>query len=77
VLLVDLGEDGVEVGEGAVGDELLGAVEEIVLAVRGEGRRRSSPQGVAAGAGFGQAVGGDPLAGDDLFEILLLLRLVP
>ena len=75
MLLVDLGEDGEQLGKAAVGDELLGAVQDIVLAVVGEHRRGLGAEGVAAGAGLGQTVGGAPLAGDDLAEILFLLGL--
>ncbi len=77
MLPVDLGEDRVEVGEAAVRDELLGAVQEIMLPVRGEDGGRLRPEGVAAGVGFREAVGGQPLAGDDLPEVLLLLLLRP
>ena len=77
VLAVDLGEDGVEVGEAAVGDELLRAVQDVVFAVRGQRGDRAASQRVAAGFGLGEAVGGDPLGGDDLGEVLLLLLLRP
>jgi hypothetical protein len=74
VLLVDLGKNGEQLGEAAVGDELLGTVQDVVLAVRGEHRRGLGAEGVAARTRFGQAVGGTPFAGDDLAEVLLLLR---
>ena len=67
----------IEVGDAAVGDELLGAVQDVVLAVGGEGGGRRGSQGVAAGARLGQAVGGNPFAGDDLVEIFFFLRLGP
>ena len=75
VLLVDLGENGIQLGETTVGDELLGAVQDVVLAVFGEHRGGLGSKGVAAGARFGEAVGRRPLTGDQFLQIFLFLLL--
>jgi hypothetical protein len=54
------GEDHVEVGDAAVGDPGLFAVEDIVVAVGA--RARSHGADVGAGLGLGQREGGDGLA---------------
>ena len=55
LLAVDLGEDGEDVGEAAVGDPRLLAVEDVVLAVRGQPRGRLGRERVGAGVRLGQA----------------------
>ena len=51
---VDLGEEDEQVGPPRVGDPLLGAVHDVVLALGGEHRRRPDVHGVGAGLGLGQ-----------------------
>ena len=75
LLAVDLGEDREHVGEAAVGDPHLLAVEDVVLAVRREHRARAAVHGVGSRRRFRQRVGADPFAGRQLRQILLLLRL--
>ncbi len=62
LLAVDLGEDGEEIGEAGVGDELLRPGEPVV-AVRRAHRLGLGAERVAAGARLGERVGGDQLAG--------------
>ncbi len=50
-LAVHLGEDGEEIGEAAVGDPDLLAVEHVVPAIRRQPRRRARGQRVGAGSG--------------------------
>ena len=69
-----LGEHDEEVGEAAVGDPHLLPVQAVVLAVRSQVSAGLGGQGVGAGLGFAQAVGGQQLTGGQLGEILFLLR---
>ncbi|MNE37412.1 hypothetical protein D3C80_1312620 [compost metagenome] len=55
----------------AVGDELLAAIEHIVVALTA--RRSAEGGGVGTGLGFGEQAGGDQLAGNHAGQVLLLL----
>ena len=70
---IGLREDGVEVRDAGVRDEALAAVEDVLVAVADRGRPHRG--GVGAGAGFGQRVRGQPLAGRELRQVALLLLL--
>ena len=72
---IGLREDGVEVRDAGVRDEALAAVEDVLVAVADRGRPHRGR--VGAGAGFGQRVGGQPLAARELRQVLLLLLLRP
>ena len=72
VLAVHPGEDDVEVGEPAVGDPHLLAVED-EAAVRLARRAGPGPERVRAGAGLAQAVGADGLPGHQGRQVALLL----
>ncbi len=67
-------EDSVEVGETAVGDPHLLAVEDVVLAVGREHGAGAGVHRVGAGRRLRQRIGGDPFAGGELGQVLLLLR---
>ena len=67
------GEDQRDVGPGAVGDEHLGAVEHVVVAVAG--RPGGEVAGVGAGAGLGEAEAAERSRGRDAGQPLLLLLL--
>ena len=73
MLAVDLGKDREQVGKSRVGDELFDAIEEITGTPFGKGRGGPGAQRIAATVRFGQTVGGNPLAGGKLFQVLLLL----
>ena len=71
--LVGHGKDHEGIGHVAVGDEALGAVEDIVVALQhGHGLLAG---GVGAGIGLSQAEGTDLLAGEQVRQILHLLLL--
>ena len=71
--LVGHGEDHEGVGHVAVGDEALGAVEDVVVALQhGQGLLAG---GVGAGVGLGQAEGADLLAAQQVGQVLALLLL--
>ena len=72
-----LGEHGEHLGDPAVRDPDLGAVEHVVLAVGGEFGARPDRAGVAARGGLRQRERRDPLSGGQVRQVLLLLRLVP
>src|SRR5206468_2796644 len=74
VLAIGDGEDDGDVGVAGIGDEVLRAVEDPVVAVFD--RRRAQPRGVGAGAGLGQAPRTDPFAGGELRHPLFPLRVV-
>ena len=67
------GEDGDQVGDRAVGDEALAAVEQVVVAVTPGAHPNAGH--VAAGARLGQAEGGDPLPAGQAREVARLLLL--
>ena len=75
LLAVDLGEDREHVGEAAVGDPHLFAVQDVVLAVGRKHRARAAVHGVGSRRRFRERIGADPFAGRQLGQILLLLRL--
>ncbi len=74
---VDFGEDRVQPRDAAVGDPLLFAVENVVRAIGRKRRAGADVHGVGAGAGLGQSIGADPLAGGELGQVALLLFLGP
>ena len=67
------GEDGGHVGQSAVGDEALGAVENVLVALALGGRLDAG--GVGTGFGLGQGHGGEGGTGGQLAEPLFLLLL--
>ena len=69
--LVGDGDDRVDLGLAAVGDPLLGAVQDVVVAV--ELRRGLDAAGVAARVRLGEAEGREILAGRDVGKVFLLL----
>ena len=73
LLAVDLGEDDEEIGESPVGDPHLFAGQHEAAVVL-PARARFGAECVRPGPGFAQTVGPDPLATDELVQILLLLR---
>ena len=73
LLAVDLGEDREEVGEAAVGDPGLLAVEEVVRAVRRQPRGGPCRQRIRARLRLGERVGADQLAAAEPGQILRLL----
>ena len=68
-----LGEDGEDLGDAAVGDPDLGAVEDVVLAVGAELGAGLDAAGVGAGGRLGEGEGGKVLAGGHAGQVLLLL----
>ncbi|KAI3481623.1 hypothetical protein L1887_55848 [Cichorium endivia] len=70
--LVGLDGGGKVVGEGAVGDPLFGAVDNVVLAVVGEGGGGAEAHDVGAGKGFGDGEADELVAGEDGLDNLLL-----
>ncbi len=66
---------GEEPGLRRVGDEALGAVEDIAVAIAPRGRLQGG--GVGAGIRFGQREGADDLAGRELGQVAALLLLGP
>ena len=74
LLAVDLGEDDEDVGEAAVGDPHLLAVQD-EAAVRLPRRPRARAERVGPGAGLAERVGADDLAGHEPRQVLLLLLL--
>ena len=70
--LAGAGEDHVEIGDAAVGDPGLLAVEDVAVAVARGGHVHVGD--IGAGARLGQREGGDRLAGARLLQPLLLLR---
>ena len=70
---IGLGDDDDEIGDLAVGDEGLGAVDPIAVAVPQRGRPHRLQ--VGAGAGLAHRDRGDALAGDQLGQPLMLLPL--
>ena len=73
--LVGHGDDDEHIGVTGVGDEDLGAVQDVVLALLVQHGHGLDAAGVGARAGLGQAEGAQPLAGAQLGQILLLLSL--
>ncbi len=73
LLAVDLGEDGEQIGEAGVGDELLGAVQLPALAVGGQHGLGLGGQSVRSRSRFGQGVGGDALSGGQAGQVALAL----
>ena len=71
--LVSHGEHHEGIGHVAVGDEALGTVEDVVVAL--QHRQGLLAGGVCAGVGLGQAEGTDLLAGEQVGQILPLLLL--
>ena len=72
-LAAGAGQDGVEVGDAAVGDPRLGAGDDPVVAVpHGLGAQRG---GVGAGGGLGEAVGAEQPAAEHRGQVLGLLLL--
>ena len=71
LLAVDLGEDGEEIGEAAVGDELLHAAQ--AVAAVGRDRLRLRAERVAARPRLGERVRGNHLAAHEPWQIPLLL----
>src|SRR5439155_27318960 len=71
VVAVGDGQDDGDVGVARVGDEVLRAVEDPVLAVPDRGR--AQPRGVGAGGGLGESPRADPLAGGQLRHPFFLL----
>ncbi len=67
------GEDHEGLGHSAVGDEALGAVEDVVVALQHGGGLLAG--GVGTGVGLGQAEGADLLAGQQVRQVLHLLLL--
>jgi hypothetical protein len=72
----DLGEHCEDVREATVGDPHLLAIDDVVLAVVGQHGLRATAVGIAARAGFSEAVGGLPFARGQLGDVLLALCLV-
>src|SRR5215510_5655448 len=70
---VDFGEDDVDVGEGAVGNPHLLAVQNPMRPFRIESRVGLGSERVGARSGFAQAIGRDPFSGPDLRQVLFLL----
>ncbi len=75
-LAVDLGKDDIDVGESAVGDPGLLAVEH-EAAVWLPGRPRPSAERIRAGSRFAEAVRTDQLAGEESRQVFLFLRFGP
>jgi len=72
---VHLGEDGEEIGEARVRDELLRSVQDEMFAVRRGGGPGLDREGVRAGGGLRQGIGGEALSGRKIGEVpRLLLR---
>ena len=67
------GHDGEEAGPGRIGDEALGAVQQIALALAP--RAGGEARGIRAALRLGQAEGADDLAGGQARQIAALLRL--
>src|SRR5262247_576878 len=72
---VDFGEDYIDVGEPAVGDPHLLAVQNPMRPFRIEPRRGLGRESVGARPGFAQAIGRDPFARPDLRQVFFLLLL--
>src|SRR5262245_12446572 len=72
---VDFGEDDVDVGERAVRDPHLLAVQNPVRPFRVESRGGLGRESVGARPGFAQAIGRDPFARTDLRQVFFLLLL--
>ncbi len=70
---IDLREHDVNVGESAVGDPHLLAVQDPVLAVGRKHRARARGQRVRTGLRLGKAVAGEQFAGGDLRQVFFLL----
>src|SRR5262245_13108916 len=72
---VDFGEDYIDVGEPAVGDPHLLAVQNPMRPFRIESRGGLGRESVGARPGFAQAIGRDPFARPDLRQVFFLLLL--
>src|SRR5215813_23715 len=72
---VDFGEDYIDVGERAVGDPHLLAVQNPMRPFRIESRGGLGRESVGARPGFAQAIGRDPFARPDLRKVFFLLLL--
>ena len=70
---VDLGKDREDICKSGIGDELFGAVEDVVRTVCREHRRRFRSEGIGTGIGFGQTIGADHLGAYESPQIPLLL----
>ena len=76
VLAVHLGENNEDISPRGIGDPHLGAVENVMGLVGGEHGLGLHAEGVGAGAGLTEAVGGHELAGGEPRQVFFLLRLV-
>ena len=76
LVVVNLGKDDHHVGKPAIGDPHLLAVDDVVLSVLGQLRRRLAAVGVRSAAGLSQAVAAFQLAAGHAGHVLLLLRVV-
>ena len=73
LLAIHLGKYREQVGESAIGDPHLLAVQDVVTAVGREHRPRAAVHGIATGGGFRQSIRTDPLTRGEFRQVLPLL----
>ena len=75
-LIADTGEGDHHIGKARVRDPLLGAIEDVILAILRKLCARGQPHGVGPHAGLGQGIGGDPFASGQLWQVFPFLLFV-
>ena len=70
LIAIHLGKDDVHLGQARIRNPHLGAVKYVAPAIVAQGRFGAHAQGIGAGLGFTEAIGGEPFAGRQFGQVL-------